>query len=186
MNLELSFIKDNINLINEDTERSWKLFYQRLKSEYRIKQEGKVTELLMYARIEPLNCLTEVPENYLKGASIKSYILPDTIERIEPHSFYDCKNLEFVDLQNNNILTSILAYSFSNCTNLKRLKLPKSLNVISMAAFLDCENIELIEYNGAKEDWKSKYSQYTGLLIRLKPGCKIICNDGEYTIKRVE
>ena len=179
------FIAENQTLLDEGR---WTKFYALLRNYAFI---GDVSYMLLKSDIDIFsqpNGLNSIPTKYMYDCNqLTEFILPDHyISRINDNAFMNCKNLEVVDLICNESLHSIGAAAFSNCINLKRLKLPKSLSVISMSAFLDCENIELIEYTGTKEDWKSKYSQYTGLLIRLKPGCKIICSDGEYTIKRIE
>ena len=178
------FITENQTLLDEGR---WVEFYAILRNYEFI---GDVSYMLLKSGIDIFskpNGLNNIPIKYMYDCNqLTEFILPNHhISRINDNAFLNCKNLELVDLTNNNSLHSIGAAAFSNCINLKRLKLPKSLSVISMAAFLGCENIELIEYTGTKEDWKSKYSQYTGLLIRLKPGCKIILNGGEHTIKKV-
>ena len=57
------------------------------------------------------------------------------LEIIKACSFYQCSNLNEIDLSKCNSLKTIGEYAFSKCKNLSVVKFPSSLNVISQYAF---------------------------------------------------
>lgn len=62
------------------------------------------------------------------------------LTNIGDYAFYDCKNLEVIDLP---AITDLGDYVFFNCTNLKSINLP-SATTIGGYAFYDCKGLESV------------------------------------------
>ena len=71
--------------------------------------------------------------------NITSVSLNDVITEIGSNCFYDCGNLESVDLKN---VITIDNYAFENCNSLETLTIPSSVTTIGYSAFAYCSSIE--------------------------------------------
>lgn len=101
-----------------------------------------------------------------KNAKMTNITLPDTIESIGSHAFYNCKNLKEITIPKN--VTEIRASAFENNENLEKvilndnlkeiranafgndyslvdIKLPDSLEYLGAAAFSHCTSLEKIK-----------------------------------------
>lgn len=75
----------------------------------------------------------------LTRCGIESITIPGSVKSIVPFTFYQCKNLETVVLQEGT--TRLCAWAFKDCTALKEVYLPTSLTDISKDAFEGCGTI---------------------------------------------
>ena len=65
--------------------------------------------------------------------SLRSVVIPDSLNKICDSAFYDCKMLSSVTLPNG--LTTIGSHSFQNCKELKGIQFPDTLTEIGNCAF---------------------------------------------------
>lgn len=79
----------------------------------------------------------------LAGRTKESYIMPSTVEKVQPYAFWGNKNLKNVSISSN--VAEIAAYMFSNCANLTEVQIPYSVKNIDMKAFEDCIRLRKIE-----------------------------------------
>lgn len=67
---------------------------------------------------------------------------PNALKEIDVSSFYDCINIEEIEIPKN--VTILKSYVFSGCRNLKNIKLPEKLTSIEANAFVYCSSLESI------------------------------------------
>lgn len=125
-----NFINENLDLINENTKESWEQLYQSLKSPIYI---GRFTKILSAAGINPIEKLDYIPDSYMYGLDITSYIVPSNITRIERLAFSECTSLMHILLPDN--LTYIGDSAFYNCNKVSKIILPNSVTFIGSGAF---------------------------------------------------
>jgi len=85
-----------------------------------------------------------IHKNIFKGnASIKSMIISDAVTSIPEESFYNCANLETVNMSNATELTAINNKLFINCTKLTTLTLPteSAISTVGDQAFMNCYSL---------------------------------------------
>ena len=83
----------------------------------------------------------------------KSYVLPNSIRKIEKFAFYVCDNLESVSIPDG--FTFIGDYSFSDFYSLKNITIPETVTGIGTSAFYGCTNLVNIFYNGCEHTWSN-------------------------------
>ena len=74
-------------------------------------------------------------------STLKSIVIPNTIETIGQYTFNGCTALESVIFESNSQLTTINTAAFSSCSSIKNIDLPNSLTTISTNAFSSCSGI---------------------------------------------
>lgn len=88
-----------------------------------------------------LNNATSIPERFAaNNLSLKSFVVPATIEKIGRQAFYGCKELSVVDFSQATNLKEIEMTAFAD-TGIKEIVLPASLTKIGREAFADCRNL---------------------------------------------
>ena len=80
--------------------------------------------------------------NFYKYNNIKTLIIEDGIETINPSAFSGCSNLENVTLPES--LRWIDRFAFANCSNLTGIEFPEKLEFIGTSAFLNCKSLKKI------------------------------------------
>lgn len=88
------------------------------------------------------------------NTSITSVFIPNTIEQISSHAFWNCSNITSVIFQdglqyigNKNSIASP-GGAFHNCTSLKSLNIPASVKTISEGTFLTCTSLLTVRFYG--------------------------------------
>lgn len=76
---------------------------------------------------------------YLGGNTRNIYVMPNSVEHIEPYSFWGNTHLEDVTLSGS--LDEISGYSFANCSSLRTLTIPYSVRSIDAKAFENCVSL---------------------------------------------
>lgn len=103
-------------------------------------------------------------------ASVKSVVLPDSVERIESFAFYSCSNLDSVRFGDNNNPITIGTNVFDWCIKLKSVYLPKTPPILaSVNAFANiksdcvfyCKSQESLNAYKAAENWSALATPYT-------------------------
>ena len=75
--------------------------------------------------------------------NLTSIHLPLSITRIDASAFYQCSNLENINLTR---LTSIGAYMFFECKSLKSLEIPSTVTSVGRMAFYGCESLKILDF----------------------------------------
>lgn len=78
---------------------------------------------------------------YPSGKTATSYTVPDSVTRIKPSAFENCKNLTSVTFGENSKLTGIGESAFANCTALTTITIPGKVTIIGQYAFYRCDNL---------------------------------------------
>ena len=78
------------------------------------------------------------PEFGMKN-EIKKLILNEGVTEIFEYAFYECKNLEEIELPNS--LKLIDKSAFKDCISLKKLEIPSGVTSIRAAAFSNCDSL---------------------------------------------
>lgn len=76
-------------------------------------------------------------------SNLESVEIPNTVTSIGEYAFYDCSNLQSVDIPNS--VNEIRQATFYNCTSLKSVKIPNSVIAIGASAFHGCCNLENLD-----------------------------------------
>ena len=73
------------------------------------------------------------------GKTQSTYAIPESVTRIFPYAFDNCRSLTSVTIPNS--VTSIGNYAFYLCTGLTSVTIPSGVTVISDNMFQDCRNL---------------------------------------------
>ena len=73
----------------------------------------------------------------------KNIIIASGSEEIGYGAFWDCKNLEYIEIPET--IEKIGDRAFYNCSSISKIQLPSNLKFIGESAFWGCENLESIE-----------------------------------------
>ncbi len=79
------------------------------------------------------------PNAFQRNVHLKTVKLPDTLERIEDHGFYLCRELRTIEIPAS--VKTIGDYCFTKCLYLEELVLHEGLQTIGRAAFDNCMSI---------------------------------------------
>ena len=104
---------------------------------------------------------------YAHGKISDSFALPNSVNNISAYAFYNCTNLEDIEIPDSvttigesafsrctgitsitipDSVKSIGDYAFSNCTSLERVTIPNSVASIGGSAFYRCTNLKYNEF----------------------------------------
>ena len=93
-----------------------------------------------------LNNATSIPERFAaNNLSLKSFVVPATIEKIGRQAFYGCKELSVVDFSQATNLKEIEMTAFAD-TGIKEIVLPASLTKIGREVFADCRSLTSVTF----------------------------------------
>lgn len=91
------------------------------------------------------SCTTVIDTKAFQGRnSLKSVVIPESVDRIYEYAFADCGNLTSVLLPEG--FNSIDSYTFNNCTSLSKINIPDSLWQICYFAFANCKSLKSIDF----------------------------------------
>ena len=80
-------------------------------------------------------------------STLKSIVIPDSVQQIGIESFANCTALESVTMEG---IISIGIDAFDGCTSLKNVSVSDTIESISLSSFSDCANIVYTESEGGK------------------------------------
>lgn len=130
---------------------------------------GSVTQELIYAGIDVLQGLTEIPDHFLAYSTVQEFKIPSSI------SIIGCSAFMGSDLRTVVIQSELVhPQAFSNCKSLEDVVLGKELMVISGRSFTSCPNLTDIKYLGTSTKWKEIIISEDA----FDNGVRIHCSDG--------
>ncbi len=89
----------------------------------------------------------EIAESaFARNATVKSVVIPSSVEKIATTAFLQCTALERVLL--NEGVKELGERAFGNCAALKEISLPNTLTTFGNSIFFGCDAMELTEKNG--------------------------------------
>ncbi|MDE7213942.1 MAG: leucine-rich repeat protein [Anaeroplasmataceae bacterium] len=140
------------------------LTYEKEGNAYTVTGVGEETILVIPAIYEGLP-VTKIQGHHGTGAfaqkAITSIAIPNTITEIGQNTFYGCRDLVEVKLENESGLTTIGNNAFSACSSLINITIPKGVTHIGDAAFNNCASLESF----IVEAGNTKYRSENGHLI---------------------
>lgn len=103
---------------------------------------------------------------YPRFKTDKSYIIPDTVKKIDDSAFYTCSSLNNVTLPDG--LTTIGNSAFFNCSSLISVTLPNGLTTIGNSAFFNCSSLTEIVIPDSVTSLESEAFSYCTSLEGVK------------------
>ena len=191
----VAFLEEHRELIDENS-------YEELFSIFSASKNvrGELGAVLEAAGLRPLLYMKEVPIFYLlEQPSVTTFSIPNNIQEINYKAFYNCTNLQNVQIGKN--VETIDVEAFAECTSLRSIKFPSKLTYIGSSAFQSCTSLEEVEFESCpkgletgefkdtslrKVVLKDSLREWVMLLGTLTMSNKIIlevpihCTDGVY------
>ena len=171
------FIEQYIDLITEN--KFEELYLIAIKEQMAIED---LTNTLYKADIDPLKHMNYIPVKFLYESqeSVNGFVIPDGIDSIQQHAFYETDLTEIIIPEG---VTSIYSRAFGSCKNLLFVTLPHSIDFIDRAVFIGCHALAEIRYNGTIEEWNQidRYDKWMSLSGAYT--AKLICKDGELWVR---
>lgn len=133
-----AFIEKNIGLIESN---KWSEVYQKAIYELGV-STGEFTETMLTVDIHPEEYLKNLPPYFLRSASIKNFIIPNSVTKIYLYAFDHCDNLTNVIIPNN--IDEIGESAFGWCSSFTDIIIPDSVTSIGVFAFWCCEKLKTI------------------------------------------
>ena len=111
---------------------------------------------------------------YINGSLLNTdLVLPNTVSYIGSYAFFNCNNLENINIPNT--VTSIGDGAFLNCTSLESVVIPDSVTSIGLNTFHGCSNLKSVEIS----------NRITNISYSAFGGCSSLANiDFEGTIEQ--
>ena len=143
LDIELEqFIKSHIDLINEDTEESWRSIYRDFEDYDSEDLPGNFGRVMLECGIDPCIRIGEVPRRFLQYQNnITSYKIPDNCTYIGMSAFEDT-SIKSIDIPDS--VNAIDFLAFSN-TRLKSITLPDKVRILENAVFFGCKELEEVD-----------------------------------------
>lgn len=158
------------------------------------------TKILYDAGIDPLQYMNYIPNFFLAGDTMTSLEIPEGIKIIGMQSFFNCNNLQSVQLPNS--LQKIDMHAFGYCKSLRDLEIPDNVKIIESNAFANntslvhvqlgsglteigqyafgsCMSLKFINYNGTVSNFSNKVI-YGLDWHDYVPANMVACIDGAY------
>ena len=104
--------------------------------------------------------ITSLPREFMYDrTSLREVLLPETVTAIGSYAFYDCRNLESVDLGNAKIIGD---YAFYRCSSLGYIDL-SGITTIGNSAFRICSSLDNIDLSGVASIGSDAFEDCTSL-----------------------
>ena len=130
------FILDNRDLINCN---KWEEVYDRLLTSGLSRIVGQFTSIMHKCGIHPEYHMQKLPNVFLSGNDIQTFVIPKNIKTIGNFAFHNCSSLTSITIPNS--VTTIGGYAFAGCSSLTSVVIPDSITSIGDYAFYACKNL---------------------------------------------
>jgi len=121
--------------------------------------------------LEEVRCfgrMSTIDNDALFGCtSLKSFIVPEGVEEIQPYAFFQCTSLSEIVFPET--LTRISEHAFEGCTALTKIDLPSSLKHISNDVFKGCTGLTSIELPEGLEYFGDNFISLTNITSLTAP-----------------
>ena len=142
------FIELNIDLIQN---KEWNKVYDNASIYLDSESTGALTQVLLNIGIDPVQeqHLDYIPEYYLSGATIHTFVIPSHIQELQEgcFSYSDIKELSIPDG-----VKTIGKYAFYECISLHSIVIPTSVTDILEEAFEFTDNVTIYCQEGSYAD----------------------------------
>lgn len=141
-------VDSTVILASAETKKCGKFIYEESANGtvtivlYDYDYSGTEKEVVIPSEIEG-KPVTAIGPGAFQFYGIKSITIPDTVYSIGSDAFYECSDLQKVDMSKN--IKNIGSYAFAHCHSLKSITLPEGLQSIDEATFYDCDSLKSIE-----------------------------------------
>ena len=175
------FIESRIQLIQDN---EWNVFFQDAENQFVPYAVRELVVILQTAGIDPIPYLSYIPEGYyMYDNTLKTYITPANVNRINFHAF-TASDIEQIVITSNvsvieeqpfsdcDILTSVImeegvkvigSLAFFGCAELTDVVLPSTLEYLGSNAFNLCPELTTLSYRGTKDEWAKIRNKKDGL-----------------------
>ncbi len=92
----------------------------------------------------------DIPWTEFKN-DIKKVTVNEGVTSLSAYAFSDCANLKNVKLSDT--VADIGAYAFENCSVIRDIVIPAGVTSVNADAFVGCTNLLTVRYNGTAGDW---------------------------------
>ena len=120
--------------------------------------------------------LTEIAQSTFKDSGLVEITLPDSVTSIGDNAFFNCQQLEQVDLGNH--LKSIGYGAFQKCLALENLEFPDSLEFVGAGSFAETGLREVSLGPNAVLDTPREYTNYYGVFQDCDQLTKVVLSEG--------
>lgn len=103
--------------------------------------------------------VTRLDAFFMEGQNMKTFMIPENCKTLGNYCFYNCKNLQSIDLNNTD---ELLAHTFIGCNKLQDVKIGKT-RIIGTKAFQNCENLSSIDLTNVDSIYISAFEGCIGL-----------------------
>lgn len=111
---------------------------------------GEFTQVLS-KYINPLRYLDGIPQSYLAGTDIESFVVPYHSLFIDPGAFANCPKLTKVEISET--VKWIKDYAFCDCLNLRLVIIHNPTISFEKNVFSGCI-VHMVVFNGTAKDWE--------------------------------
>ncbi len=113
--------------------------YEDMTRETLIRYEGNSSNVDISNKVKVIR-----DEAFSGNSSVVTVTIPSSVTTIGHSVFYNCPNLQTVDLSRAKGITSISSYMFQQCSSLKNIELPAWITRIGEQAFYNCSSLQSI------------------------------------------
>lgn len=154
------FIELNIDLIEND---QWNKVYDNATIYLDSESTGGLTQVLLDIGIDPLQQqhLDYIPEYYLSGATIDTFVIPSHVQELQEGCFSYSDIKEIVIPQG---VKTIGKYAFYECLRLHKIVIPDSVTDILDEAF---EFTDGVVFYCSEESYAHRYALEHELEVKL-------------------
>lgn len=168
------FIESHVHLLeNGDIATLYSMVPQ--KYEDYIITPGNITELCFKLKLNPLEYLPVVPEEFAKRTNLAYCVIPDHIKEIRAQAFAH-SSIDWIKFSKN--LECISNGAFLGCKNLKEIILPSTLRCIKENAFFGTL-LSSIRYAGTCVEWQAVAQGHWWIFPSKAADVLIECSDGK-------
>ena len=93
--------------------------------------------------------VVSIGEGAFSGRSMKTVVIPDSVEQIGKDAFNNCWELESIEIPDS--VWYIGSKAFNDCRKLKHVTLPEALKNIESETFRDCTSLEIVKMGDSLE-----------------------------------